>query len=61
MDCVLYKVDLTSMRKYKNLSKQKMAEKERELLSSIAEITVELESMQVENPYILITILIFKI
>ena len=49
------------MRKYKNLSKQKMAEKERELLSSIAEITVELESMQVENPYILITILIFKI
>ena len=40
------------MRKYKNLSKQKMAEKEKELAAAIAEITAELEAMQVTFTYI---------
>ena len=35
------------MRKYKNLSKPKMAEKEKELAAAILEITAELETMQV--------------
>jgi len=40
------KVDLSSMARFKNLSKQKMLEKEKELNSQITELANELDSMQ---------------